>query len=141
MERRVILLAPLALALAQQVRAQSFVTHAITVEGPWAKPSVSEAAAVFMTLRNDGPRADRLIGAATPIAQRAILREFEGSPLDYMELLPRRPVNLQPGRRYIALRGLKQLLAIDDTFALTLYFAAAGPLALTVRVLEGQDDG
>jgi hypothetical protein len=140
MNRRAVLLGPLSLALARPALAHQFQRGAITVEAPWAKPSVTEAAAVFMTLRNDGPRADRLVGGASPIAERVILRELDGSPLEYFDLLPRRPVFLKPGRRYIALRGLKQLLAIDESFPLTLRFAEAGELVVTAVVAEGADD-
>jgi periplasmic copper chaperone A len=140
MKRRPFLFGSLSLALARPALAQSFLRGAIVVEAPWAKPSVTEAAAIFMMLRNDGGRADRLVGGATPIAERVILRELDGSPLEYLDLLPRRPVMLKPGRRYIALRGLKQLLAIDDSFPLTLRFADAGPLDITVNVAEGPDD-
>jgi hypothetical protein len=138
--RRRILLVPFALALTGAADARSFTRGAITVEHPWAKPSVTEAAAMFLRLRNDGPRADRLLGGMTPIAERVILREFDGSPLEYIDLLPRRPVSLRPGRRYIALRGLKRLLAIDDSFRLTLAFAATGPIDLTVTVEQGPED-
>jgi len=137
MPRRRLLLAPFALALGGATDAPSFARGAITVEHPWAKPSVTEAAAMFLRIVNDGPRADRLVGGTTPIAARVILRELDGSPLDYIDLLPRRPVTLRPGRRYIALRGLKRLLAIDEHFPLTLVFAATGPIELTVIVEEG----
>jgi hypothetical protein len=140
MNRRIVLLGSLSLACAGPARAQRFGRGAIAVELPWAKPSVTEAAAVFMALRNDGAREDRLMGGTTDIAERVILREFDGSPLDYYELLPRRPILLRPGRRYIALRGLKRLLAVDDMFPLTLHFAEAGKLDITVRVAEGLDE-
>lgn len=141
MNRRVVLLGSLSFALVRPALAQTFLRGAIAIDTPWAKPSVTEAAAVFMTLRNDGPRSDRLVGGTTPIAERVILREFDGSELEYCDLLPRRPVLLKPGRRYIALRGLKQLLAIDDSFPLTLRFAESGTLDIAVVVAEGSDDG
>jgi copper(I)-binding protein len=141
MKRRIFILAPLALALSSPARARSFAVGAVTVHDPWAKPSVTEAAAMFLALANAGPRADRLLGGATPIAERVILREIDGSPLDYIEIEPRRPVVLQPGRRYIALRGLKRLLAVDDRFPMSLHFAEAGTLDFSVVVLEGPEDG
>ena len=137
MNRRHLLLATLSLA-AGPARAGG--RGAIVVEAPWAKPSVTEAAAVFMILRNDGGRADRLVGGATPVAERVILREYDGSPLEFYELLPRRPVILRPGRRYIALRGLKRLLSVDDEFPLTLRFAEADAFDVTVKVAEGMDE-
>jgi copper(I)-binding protein len=139
MKRRAVLAGALWL-VAARAGAQSFIRVGIAVERPWAKPSVTDAAAIIMTLRNDGPRADRLLGGATPIAARVILREIDGSPLEFMDLEPRRPMLLRPGRRYIALRGLTRLLAVDDTFPLRLMFAEAGALDLTVRVAEGMDE-
>ena len=139
MRRRAVLLAPLSLALARLARAQAFSQGDVTVLHPWAKPSVSEAAALFMLLRNDGERADRLLGGTTPVAERMILREYDGSTLDYYDLEPHRPLALRPGRRYIALRGLKRLLAVDDRFPVTLFFAAAGALDVTVTVDEGEE--
>jgi periplasmic copper chaperone A len=126
--------------IAAPAAAQPFIAGGITVERPWAKPSVTDAAAVFMTLRNDGPRADRLIGGTAPVAARVILRELDGSPLEFMDLEPHRPVKLQPGRRYIALRDLKRFLAVDDVFPLRLIFAEAGDLDLMVRVAAGTPD-
>ncbi len=140
MRRRPLLIAPLALALARAANAASFAMGPLTVDYPWAKPSVTGAAAVFLRLRNAGPRADRLVRGATPIAAQVILREIDGSPLEYIDVLPRRPVSLRPGRRYIALRGLKRLLAIDDSFPLTLHFAAAGAIDTIVTVEEGAEE-
>ena len=140
MHRRQLLLAPLSLALVRAADAASFILGPIAVDHPWAKPSVTEAAAMFVRLANAGPRADRLIGGSTPVAERIILRELDGSPLEYIDVLPRRPVSLRPGRRYIALRGLKRLLAIDDSFPMTLIFAEAGPLEVTVTVEEGEEE-
>jgi periplasmic copper chaperone A len=141
MKRRILLLAPVALAFARPACARSFVQGPVTVHDPWAKPSVTEVAAMFLALANAGPRADRLLGGDTPIARRVILREIDGSPLEYIELEPRRPVVLQPGRRYIALRGLTQLLAVDDRFPMSLHFAEAGTLDFSVVVLEGPEEG
>ena len=140
MRRRRLLLAPLSLALVRTADAASFILGPMTVDHPWAKPSVTEAAAMFVRLVNAGPRADRLVGGITPIAERVILRELDGSPLEFIDVLPRRPVSLRPGRRYIALRGLQRLLAIDDSFPMTLLFDLAGPLEVTVTVEEGPEE-
>ncbi len=140
MKRRLVILAPLGIAVARRASAQIFDTGGITVDHPWAKPSVSDAAAVFMVLKNDGPRADRLVGGASPVADRVILREYDGSPLEFYDLEPGHSVVLRPGRRYIALRGLKRILAVDDLFPLTLAFAEAPALELQVAVAEGLED-
>ncbi|HKT17761.1 MAG TPA: copper chaperone PCu(A)C [Stellaceae bacterium] len=140
MRRRALLLAPLSLLVAGRAAAKDFAAGPIRIIHPWAAPSATEAAAMFVELRNDSPRPDRLIAAATPVAQSVIFRERDGAPLEYFELLPRRPVRLRPGRRYIALRGLKRPLALDEVFPLTLRFAQAGSIAISVSVEAGPED-
>jgi copper(I)-binding protein len=142
MRRRRLLLAPLALLVATRAaRAHSFRLGDIEIGHPWAKPSVSDGAAVFMALSNVGAAADRLVGGRTTVADEVILRAQDGSPLEYIDLFPKRPIALRPGRRYVGLRGLKLPLAIDDTFPLTLRFAVAGSIDVTVMVEEGPSEG
>jgi copper(I)-binding protein len=145
MKRRLLLLAPLSLASLPFLRAHAaafdrFTVGGITVTHPWAAPSVTEAAALFLGIRNDGPRPDRLVAASTPIADTVIFRASDGTPLEYYDLLPKRPLLLRPGRRYIALRDLKAPLALDDTFALTLSFAIAGAITVTAVVEAGPEE-
>lgn len=142
MNRRVLLLAPLALSCARAAAAggKSFTLGPISIVHPWVPPAVTEAAALFMHLVNDGPSNERLIAASTPVAGTVILRARDGTPLEYYDLWPKRPVELAPGRRYIALRDLKAPLALDDTFPVTLRFANAGEITVTAIVEAGPDD-
>ena len=126
MRRRALLLAPLSLAVARAAAAHSYKLGAIEIGHPWARPSVTGKAAVFMALSNTGKTTDRLTGGSTPIAQEVLLRAEDGSPLEYLDLLPHHPIALRPGRKYIALIGLAGPLALEDSFALTLTFAGAG---------------
>jgi copper(I)-binding protein len=139
MRRRDLLLSLLALLLPLRAEAHSYRLGAIEVGHPWARPSVSGAAAVFLALANNGRGPDRLVGGTTPIADQVILREDDGSPLESLELLPHRPVALRPGGRYVGLRGLKGPLALDDSFPLTLRFASAGEVTVSVTVEDGPD--
>jgi copper(I)-binding protein len=68
------------------------------------------------------------------------LRAHDGTPLEYFDLWPKRPVELAPGRRYIALRDLKGPLALDDTFPVTLRFAVAGEITVAAIVEAGPED-
>ena len=140
MDRRIFLVTPLALIAARVARAETVKLGNLVISHPWCPPSVKEAAAMFVELRNDGPRPDRLIGASTPVAGTMILRSRDGAALDHYDLLPKRPVSLRPGRRYIALRELKRPLALDDTFPVTLRFAEAGSVTVTVTVEAGPED-
>ena len=140
MKRRLVLLAPLALLIPSGALAHSYTLGAIEIGHPWAKPTVTEAAALFMALYDTGDKPDRLVGASTPIASQVIFRDAGGDPLEYYDLRPRRPLALRPGGRYIALHGLKKPLAIDDSFPLTLLFSASGRITISVMVEEGPDE-
>lgn len=142
MNRRVLLLAPLALCCARPAVAggKSFILGPISISHPWVPPAVSEAAALFMRLVNNGPDPERLVAASTPIAGTVIFRAHDGTPLEYYDLWPKRLVELAPGRRYIALRDLKGPLALDDTFPVTLRFANLGDVTVVAIVEAGPED-
>lgn len=140
MLRRALLLAPLSLLLARVASAHSYKLGAIEIGHPWARPSATGKAAVFLALANTGYDSDRLTGASTPIAHEVFLREFDGTSLEELDLPPHRPVALRPGGRYIALLGLSDPLALDDSFQLTLRFASAGEITVTVRVEDAPEE-
>jgi periplasmic copper chaperone A len=141
MNRRVLLLTPLALACGRAIAAENiFRLGPISISHPWVPPSVSEAAALFLSIVNDGQARERLIAASTSIAGAVIFRSQDGTPLEYYDLWPKRPLELGPGRRYIALRDLKGPLALDDRFPVTLRFASAGEITVTAIVEAGPED-
>lgn len=140
MYRRSLLLAPV-LLLARRALAHSYKLGAIEIGHPWARPSATGKAAVFLAMNNTGNELDRLIGGSTPIAKEIILRAADGSSLEEMDLLPHRPVPLRPGGRYIALLDLKAPLALDESFPLTLRFAMAGEISVRVSVEEAPEEG
>ena len=141
MRRRLLLLAPFSLALARAASAHSYKLGPIEIGHPWARPSVTGKAAVFVALSNTGRTSDRLTGGTTPVAKEVLLRAEDGSPLEYLDLPPHRPLALRPGRKYIALLGIKAPLALDESFPLTLRFERAGEVAITVMVEAGPEEG
>lgn len=141
MNRRVLLLAPLAFSCGRAIAGEkTFRLGSISITHPWVPPAVTEAAALFLRMVNDGPNHERLISASTPVAGTMIFRAHDGTPLEYYDLWPKRPVELAPGRRYIALRDLKGPLALDDTFPVALRFANAGDITVTAIVEAGPED-
>lgn len=139
MNRRSLLLAPLILLLAlgaSRARAHSYKLDAIEIGHPWAEPSTGDVAAVFMALANMGDKPDRLVGAATPIADAVLFQDYGNRPIDAFDLPPKRPMALRPGGRRVVLQGVKHRLAAGDDFPLTLRFANAGQITIMVMVQQ-----
>ncbi len=128
-----------ALLLASVAAAQA---QSVTAEHAWARATagMGRSAAVYLTLRDQGG-GDRLIGVKTPAAGMAMLHEsFDDHGiarmrmLDAIDLPAGRNVMLKPGGLHIMLTGLAHKLAEGDRFPLTLTFAKAPPLTVTVAV-------
>ena len=142
-------LRPASLALA--IVATGAFAHGATVGDieighPYATPSLpgtTNGAAYFAMLENTGNAADRLLRAATPVAARVELhtmavdaqgvmrmRELEG-----IALAPHEKIRMRPGMgMHLMLIGLKEPLKDGVRFPMTLEFARAGKVEVTVVV-------
>jgi hypothetical protein len=116
-------------------------TAQIAIDHAWARatPGNSKVGAAYATIRS--PAADRLVAAATPVAQRAELHTVEMSgmvmkmrPVAGIDIPAGTPVSLRPGGYHIMLTGLARPLRTGETFALTLTFEKAGARTVTVAV-------
>ena len=116
----------------------------IQVDQPWARatPGGGKSGVVYLTLIDHGGP-DTLTGISTPAAGMAMLHEsFDDNGmarmrmLDGLKLDPRAPVALRPGGMHVMLTDLVQPLRVGATFPLTLTFAKASPVTVTVRVLK-----
>jgi copper(I)-binding protein len=128
--------------------ASSFRVGDIIVSDPWSRPSPpsSSVGSVYLTLRNVGRNPDRLIGVRTPRAASAGIHEtvrrngmVEMNTLSEVALPPGSSVEVKPGGLHIMLIGLTRPLTAGAEFPLTLVFAGAGPLVVTVRILAGAE--
>ena len=123
----------------------------ITVIDAWARPSpVVEMESmegmnggVYLTIRNDGDQADRLLGAESPVARVVEIHEttMEGDvmamrPVEAIEIPAGGEVSLEPGGYHIMLIDLQQPLAAGDSVELTLIFEQAGRITVTAEVRE-----
>ncbi len=115
---------------------------AIDVTAPWARATAPNARAggVFLTLTDRGP-ADRLLGAATPVAGVAEIHRTVNDngvmkmlPIDGLDLVPGAAVEFKPGGLHIMLIDLKRQLKPGDSFPLTLTFAKSPPVTTIVTV-------
>lgn len=117
----------------------------IMILEPFARASMPNGAA-YMTLMNEGASADTLVSAATDVAETVELHE---TTIDENQVMRMRPVEggiaipaggsttLKPGGLHVMLLGIKQELAVGDTFELTLTFAESGSQTVQVEVTEG----
>jgi len=116
--------------------------QAVTVSAAWARatPPGMAVAAVYLTLRG-GPRADRLVGAATPRAAMAQIHVVSAAagmtqmrPTEGVDVPARESVALAPQGTHIMLMDLPQPLVAGERFPLTLQFEQAGKIDVSVEV-------
>ena len=142
--RRLFLGALLAAATAFPAAAHEFKAGDLTIDHPYARASAGPArnGAAYLTIRNDGTAADRLVGGAADVADKVELhthindagvmrmREVEGG----IEVPPGEAVAMKPGGLHVMFFGLKQPLKEGESFPLTLTFERAGSVEVTVQV-------
>jgi hypothetical protein len=107
-----------------------------------APPPGAPSAAIYLSLRNNGTQADRLLGLSTPVAGQAMVHSerIEGGVMrmqveDALELLPGKTLAMHAGGTHVMLTDLKRSLVAGERFALLLRFARAGELRAEVTVL------
>ncbi len=113
---------------------------AIEVKSAWAAPSrvMAKGLGAFMVLTNTGSESDQLVAASAPIAPAASLHDHAGSghmtPLAAIEVAAGGSVVLKPGALHVMFMHLEPMPAEGASFPLTLRFARAGEVTVTVDV-------
>lgn len=141
MLRRSLLAAAAAFA-ALPVAAQDRAAGDIRIAQPWTRAAGANAnGAGFMTLRNAGGQADRLLSAATPAARVVELHTHirEGDvmrmrPVQDIPVPAGETVELRPGGLHIMLIGLVAPLPQGGRVPLTLRFERAGEVQVELVV-------
>lgn len=135
------LLATCAAAIAPSAHARAFYWGTLSVSDAWAPPTAPGAtvAKVYMIIENKGFDIERLLSVRSPIARSANFVEEDQAEgvveqVSYIEVRPRRPVTLRPGRVHVELHGLTQPLVKGTSFPVTLVFAFAGPVDVVIDV-------
>jgi copper(I)-binding protein len=140
-------LSALALAAAlfggSAVCAQDYKLGPLTIDQPWARASAGAATtgAAYMAISTSGTAPDQLVGASTPVAEKAELHThvMEGDvmrmrPVQAIDINVGEPAVLKPGGLHVMLLGLKAPLKEGEEFPLTLNFKQAGSVTVEVRV-------
>ncbi|WP_430396620.1 DUF1775 domain-containing protein [Ferrovibrio sp.] len=119
------------------------IAGAVRIEQPFARATPAKMGGAFMTLVNGGHAADRLVKAASPVAETVELHTHvkDGDtmrmrPVDGIDIAAHGRTALEPGSFHVMLIGLKQPLKEGASFPLTLTFEKAGSVTLQVPVLK-----
>jgi copper(I)-binding protein len=142
MHRRLILSAPLLLALALPAAAQEVRAGDLTIAQGWSRAAGQGATgAGYLTIANHGSQPDRLLSASSPVARTVELHTHmrEGEvmrmrPVQGIDIPPGQTVSLQPGGLHVMLIGLNQPLKQGETVPLTLRFQRAGEVQVPLAV-------
>lgn len=121
----------------------------ITIEQPWARAAVQGGTGgVFLTIRNSGQQADRLVSVTSPLPRATELHTtvrdgdvMRMRPVEAIEVPPGGSVTLRPGGLHVMLVGLSQPMTAGGTVPVTLTFERAGAVPVQVPVLAAGASG
>jgi periplasmic copper chaperone A len=115
----------------------------IAVTNVWARatPPGAKTGAVYVTVKNSGKAADKLVSISTPVAGEAQLHTtttekgvMKMRPLTAIDVKPGASVTLKPGGMHVMLMDLKQPLKEGTSFPVVLDFEKAGRVETMAKV-------
>lgn len=131
--------------------AHGFKVGALEIGHPWSRatPAGAKVAAGYLTIKNNGAEADRLVSVQSDIAEKAEIHEMAVDAkgvmtmrklADGVEIPAGGEVALKPGSYHIMFMGLKSPAKEGEKFAGTLTFEKAGTVKVefAVDAMSGQ---
>jgi len=125
-------------------QAQEFRQGDLTISHPWARPTAEgqKNGAAYLSIKNGGSEADKLVSVESPVAERTQLHETLNdngvmkmrAVTDGIEIQPGAAAEFKPGGSHVMLFGLKKRLEEGQSVPLTLTFAKAGSLSVEVKI-------
>lgn len=116
----------------------------LKIKAAWTRATVKTAkvAGGYVTIKNTGAHADRLVGGATEISNSLQIHEMKlvddimrMRPLEAgVEILPGEEVVLKPGAQHLMFMGLQEQLQEGNTVNVTLVFEKAGEITIPFAV-------
>lgn len=142
---RIHVLAGLAVAhlITTSATAADYKAGTLTISDPWSRatPKGAQTAIGYMTIRNNGPSPERLVGGSIEVADRFQLHamKMEGdvakmNELHDIEIKPGQRVEFKPGGSHVMFVGLKRQLAKGERIKGTLVFEHAGKVPVEYSV-------
>ena len=129
--------------LSAPASAQHYTQGDVSVHRPWSRelPPVAPNGAAYFQVENGGSESVRIVGASSPVADRAELHthEMDGGVMKMrhvraVEVPAKGTASFAPGGLHVMLIGLKKPLVAGESFPLILEFDMAGTIDLTVEV-------
>ena len=124
--------------------AHSYNAGDLVIGHPWARETApgQSVGGGFMSIANNGARADRLLGGSTPVAKAVQIHSLSMNrgvmkmrPVSNGLAVPAKgTIMLKPGGYHIMLIGLKQPLARGQRVPVTLRFQRAGDVRVELAV-------
>jgi len=137
-----------AMTLAGSAVADEAPSARLTVMDAWSRATPARTGVAYLTVFNHGSAMHRLLGAETPVAERAELHThtmrdgvMRMRRIEAVEVHPGEPAVFAPGGNHVMLIGLKEPLKQGDRFSLTLRFEQAGEITVEVPVLKAGSMG
>ena len=135
----------LKLPLAALLLASASAAHAgdISLEHPWSRatPTGAPVGAGYVTVKNSGAAADKLVAATSDVAGKVEVHEMSMDngvmkmrPVNGLEIPAGKSVELKPGGYHIMFMQLKQPLKAGDTIKGVLTFEKAGAVPVEYKV-------
>ncbi|PXV84196.1 hypothetical protein C8R14_10178 [Nitrosomonas eutropha] len=136
----------IALLAATIPTAQAAEPTTVTVHDAWARatPPGIRVGGGYVTVANTGKQADRLVGASSPLAEKAeihISETVDGMARmrhlkDGVKIPAGKEVILAPGGIHLMFLGLKQAIVKDEVVPVTLQFERAGEIDVQLRAAQ-----
>jgi len=117
----------------------------LTVSDTWARatPPKAKTAAAYLTLKNAGKEADRLVAVKSAIAKRTEIHRttmengvMKMGRVEGIDVPAGGMAMLKPGGHHVMFMGLNGPLKEGTSFPLTLVFAKGGETKVTVKVVK-----
>lgn len=130
--------------------AHGFASGDLAIAHPYAlvtPPGATTGGAYLTEIDNRGKTPDALVGATSPIADRVEIHnaQMDGDimrmrAVQSIAIAPGKPVTMAPGGGYhLMLIGIHRPLTVGNDIPLTLQFAHAGKVDVTLHVQERGD--
>jgi periplasmic copper chaperone A len=132
------------IALSSGAHAYDYKIGALEIDHPWSRavPKGASVAAGYVTIRNTGTEADRLVSGSTPVAGKFEVHEMSMDKgimrmrpvTGGVEIKPGQTVELKPQSFHIMMTGLKQPIEKGKPFKGSLVFEKAGAVDIDFAV-------